>query len=397
MSIDLPTGSRWRVRAGGRKRARVLVGVRAERSAAPRFRYRRRMSWSFHSAREFARFASTWDSLAAQCGNVPFLHSGFIAPLLAEFASGKEVLAAFAAEGGTEAMTLICPKGRGVWESFRPSQLPLAPWVQGTGAQLAPLSRSLLRQLPGFAIQVGLTQLDPRLFARPPDSGDLETLDYVPTASIPVIGSFDEYWNERGKNLRTNLRKQRRKLETEGMAVRFDVLTRAEDMAAAIDSYGGLETAGWKAALGTAIDANNAQGRFYRAMLENFCAAGTGRVYRYRFGERVVAVELCIASPDMLVVLKTTYEEGLGSLSPASLLREDEMRLIFREAEVRSIEFFGKVMDWHTQWAKDVRMLYHMNCFRWAWMARVKAYRGRKPRLHEKMPDNVSRGTEQPT
>jgi CelD/BcsL family acetyltransferase involved in cellulose biosynthesis len=338
------------------------------------------MSWSFHPAREFARFASAWDSLAAACGDVPFLHSGFIQPLLAEFASGNELLAVFAGQAGNEAMTLVCPKGRGVWESYQPSQLPLGPWVQRAGAEMAPLVRSLLRQLPGFAIQVGLTQLDPSLFARPPDGAALETLDYIATAWIPVTGTFDEYWEARGKNLRANMRKQRRRLETEGIAVRFDVLTRPEDVAAAIENYGTLESAGWKAALGTAIHAQNPQGRFYRAMLENFCAGGAGRVYRYWFDDVVVAVDLCIASREMLVVLKTTYDESRKSLSPASLLREDELRAIFGEGVVRRVEFFGKVMDWHTQWARDVRTLYHLNCFRWGWMARLKSHWSRKER-----------------
>lgn len=66
-----------------------------------------------------------------------------------------------------------------------------------------------------------------------------------------------------------------------------------DDIAQAIADYGLLESAGWKAEGGTAIHPDNAQGRFYRAMLENFCRQGRGRVYRYRFDDKVVAVDLC--------------------------------------------------------------------------------------------------------
>jgi hypothetical protein len=110
-------------------------------------------------------------------------------------------------------------------------------------------------------------------------------------------------------------------------------------------------------------------------MLENFCAAEAGRIYRYWFGDRVVAVDLCIESQGTLVVLKTTYDENFKTLSPASLLREDELRAIFHEGRIRRVEFFGKVMDWHTHWTSATRTLYHVNCFRWAWMARVHAHR----------------------
>jgi CelD/BcsL family acetyltransferase involved in cellulose biosynthesis len=338
------------------------------------------MSWSFQPACEFSRYATQWDSLAAASGDVPFLHSGFVRPLLSEFATGDEKLAILEGAGGAQAMTLIRPKGRGVWETYQPSQLPLGPWVQAEGAHLPSLVRGLLHRLPGFAIQVGMTQLDPRLFARPPDEPGLATLDYIDTAWIPVTGSFEEYWDARGKNLRTNLRKQRRKLESDGVAVRFDVVTRQADVAEAIEQYGSLESAGWKATLGTAIDAKNAQGRFYRAVLENFCAAGAGRIYRCWLGDHIVAMDLCIESRQMLVVLKTTYDQSLKSFSPASLLREEEMRAIFQERKISDVEFYGKVMDWHTQWSKDVRTLYHLNCFRWAWMARIKAYRAGKRR-----------------
>jgi CelD/BcsL family acetyltransferase involved in cellulose biosynthesis len=335
------------------------------------------MSWLFHPAREFARFASNWDLLAAASGEVPFLQSRFSAPLLTEFARGDELLAVFADAGGIEAMTLVCPRGRGVWQTYQPSQLPLGPWVMRGAADMDTLAGSLLRRLPGFAVALGLTQLDPLLFGRPADRGCIATLDYIQTAWVPVAGTFDAYWDSRGKNLRANMRKQRKKLQADGIAVRFEVLTRAEDVATAIASYGALESAGWKAALGTAIHPDNPQGRFYRRMLESFCAGGAGRVYRYWFGDRIVAVDLCIESRGTLVVLKTTYDESFKSLSPASLLREDELRAIFHEGSVRRIEFFGKVMDWHTQWTSEARTLYHMNCFRWTWMARLHALRSR--------------------
>jgi len=333
------------------------------------------MPWLFHPAREFARFAPDWDVLAAASGDVPFLQSRFISPLLSEFASGNELLAVSTGAGGVEAMTLVCPRGKGIWETFQPSQLPLGPWVMRGTMEMGALARSLLRQLPGFAVQVGLTQLDPLLFDRPSDHVGLGTLDYIQTAWVPVSGAFDAYWDSRGKNLRTNMRKQRKKLQAEGVPIRFEVLTRAEDVAKAIASYGTLESAGWKAALGTAIHPDNPQGRFYRTMLENFCAASAGRIYRYWFGDRVVAVDLCIESRGMLVVLKTTYDESWKTLSPASLLREDELRDIFHEGRIRRVEFFGKVMDWHTHWTGETRTLYHVNCFRWAWMARLHARR----------------------
>ena len=106
---------------------------------------------------------------------------------------------------------------------------------------------------------------------------------------------------------------------------------------------------------GTAIHPDNEQGRFYRAMLEAFCSAGAGRIYRYRFGDRVVAIDLCIEGGGALVILKTTYDESIKTISPAFLMREESFRGLFGERRLKRIEFFGKLMEWHTRWTDDIR------------------------------------------
>jgi hypothetical protein len=74
----------------------------------------------------------------------------------------------------------------------------------------------------------------------------------------------------------------------------------------------------------------------------------------------------------VLAILKTTYDENYKSLSPASLLHQDAFRQVFDEGRVRRIEFYGKVMEWHTRWTDNARMLYHVNCDRWPWLPRLR-------------------------
>jgi CelD/BcsL family acetyltransferase involved in cellulose biosynthesis len=234
------------------------------------------------------------------------------------------------------------------------------------------LLSALAKSLPGTTLIIGVTQQDPSCIARPTRSRRLHTLDYIQTARAPVTGSFDEYWNLRGRDLRNNLKRRRAKLVQEGVAMRLEVLTSADEVASAIDDYGRLESAGWKSAEGTAISSNNAQGRFYRSMLEAFCRAGKGRIFRYRFGERVVAVDLCIEGGNALVLLKTTYDESLKSTSPAFLMRQDAFRTLFDERRINRIEFYGRVMEWHTKWCDDVRTMYHVNYYRWPFLPAMK-------------------------
>lgn len=330
------------------------------------------MPWQLSSARELQIHAAEWDALQRATTDTPFLESAFLLPLLDAFGTGREVLALRRGAKGLEAAALLQPAARrGAWMTFQPSQLPLGPWVAPPSADLVADMRGLMQALPGVPLLLGLTQVDPRLHPRPQDSGSLRVQDYIRTSYIDIAGGFEAYWESRGKNLRQNTRKQRSKLEAEGTAITLECLDRPEQVDAAMCDYGELETKGWKAGTGTAIAPDNAQGRFYGAMLRSFCALGRGRIYRYRFGDRVVAMDLCIDNGELVVILKTAYDESFRNLSPSTLMRHDEFQSWWTEGRYRRIEFYGKTMEWHTRWTDQDRALYHCSAYRWPLLRRL--------------------------
>ena len=330
--------------------------------------------WKICSAKEFDRFSNVWDELNQATSGSPALTAEFITALLKEFSTSRELLAVGYRGETAQAITVLRRKYIGFWETFQPAQAPLGAWIHRPPYTLASLVPGLLRALPGFAVALGITQQDPELVRRPDNSETSETLDYIETARVTISGSFDEYWAKRGKNLRNNTKKQHNRLAKDGVALHLDTITDPADVAQAIDDYGRLESAGWKAAAGTAIHPDNAQGRFYRALLEAFCRRGAGRIYRYRYGDSIVAVDLCIECRDTLIVLKTTYDESIRDSSPASLMRHEYFRLIFDEARIKRVEFYGKVMEWHTKWSDEMRVLYHANFYRSAAVLKAHAH-----------------------
>ncbi len=126
-------------------------------------------------------------------------------------------------------------------------------------------------------------------------------------------------------------------------------------------AYGALESAGWKSSGGTAIHAENSQGQFYINLLKDFCTKGNGSIYQYRYDGELVATDLCIEQGGTFVILKTTYDETIKTTSPAFLLRKETLESLFSNGQVDTIEFYGKLMDWHTKWSDEVRTLYHLN------------------------------------
>ncbi|WP_334188580.1 GNAT family N-acetyltransferase [Noviherbaspirillum sp.] len=330
------------------------------------------MNWKIYPAGEFETHQHHWRSINDQGLKSPLLDVDFVLPLLREFATGSEVLACYEDDGRIQAMGIFVQNRRGAWETFQPSQAPIGLWTCLPSQGFGRLLPELIKRLPGFSMMVGILQQDPALIPRPENHAAVSTLDYISTARIALEGSFDEYWNARGKNLRQNMKKQRNKLEKEGITLHLDVCTAPEDVADALGEYGRLESAGWKAKLGTAIHPENAQGRFYRSMLESFCSRGAGRIYRYRYNDKVVAMDLCIENGNHIVILKTTYDEAINDgTSPAFLLRQEQTKALFDEGRLKGIEFYGKVMDWHLKWTDDVRHLYHVNAYRFSFLSRV--------------------------
>ncbi len=330
------------------------------------------IAWSLQPARAFPSLCAEWDELAHKIGDLPFLESIFLRPLLEIFGKGNEHIALARRDGQIVAAAILEPKGLAQWQTFQPSQLPLGAWIALPGESLEALTKALLPSLPGLSLGLGITQLDPLFCKRPDDAGNLRSLDYIDTAWVDVRGEFSDYWNQRGKNLRTNVKKQKTKLAADGIEAKLDILTRPEDVAAAIGEYSRLEASGWKAETGTAVSEDNAQVQFYSAMMERFCAAGRGQIWRYRFGDATVAMDLCISAGDTLVILKTAFDAVHKSVSPATLMHHDAFNTVFDAKQIRRIEFYGRVMEWHTRWTTESRRLFHVTALRWSTLHRLR-------------------------
>lgn len=331
------------------------------------------MAWTLYPIARFADFSEQWDQLAQSQPGAAFLETTFLQPAIDSFGTGRELLCLDHEGGQIDAAAIVQPGHKGTWQTFQPSQLPLGAWLSRESADLPAACSRLLAKLPGLALGLGLTQLDSRFQSRPTDTSNLRTQDYIQTGWVDIEGGFDAYWEQRGKNLRQNTRKQRNKLQTEGTVTRMECITTAADVPKAIADYGLLESAGWKTADGTAIHPDNVQGKFYRKMLESYCQLGRGRIYRYWFDDKVVAMDLCIHDETAIVILKTTYDESYKTISPSTLMRQDEFQQLFEEGRFKRIEFYGKVMEWHTRWTAQQRGIYHATVYRWAWLKKMKS------------------------
>ena len=347
--------------------------------------------WELVPDRDFDRLSGAWDDINRANTATALLESRFVALLLRHFRQGPISLALGREGNNIVAMTLCEATGRGTWSTFQPDQAPLGLWLIAPHVDPVTAARALLRRLPGLAWQFGVMQQDPDIAPTPGPAPDVRTLDYIRTARVHLTGTFDAYWEARGKNLRHNLRRQRNRLDREGISPHLEIATEVSAMARAVSDYGRLESAGWKAESGTAIAADNVQGQFYRALLETYARTGDAVAYRYFYNDRLVATDLCVRGNGIINWLKTTYDETQQTSSPAALLRQESFKVAFDDPGLRLLEFYGPVKDWHTKWADEARTMYQWNLYRAPWMAAVHEYIRTRRAATGPSPDDHSR------
>ncbi len=321
------------------------------------------MSWSIQPATKFVDHAAAWQQLNAANWNTPLLHPDFFIPVVKEFSKGTEVLAIYGAPDAPDAIGIFTRANCFGWQTFQPQVAPLGAWVSNQRYPLHILLTDLLRALPGFNLMVSISQQDPSFTPEPAVEDEVYTIPYIPTARMSVSGSFEDYWKSRGKNLRHSMKRQRNRLARENISTRLEMVT--DSVASAVRDYATIEKAGWKGAAGTAVGTADRQGRFYSAMLQNFCDSGQGLIYRYWYNDRLVATDLCIQHNGVVIILKTTYDEREKTTSPAQLMRQEVYEQLFDSGKIHAIEFYGRAMDWHKKLTDDIRQMYHINYYRW--------------------------------
>ena len=352
----------------------------------------RSAGWRNLPASAFEEIAPAWDELNDTGPHSPLLTATFTGELLRHFGTGQEQIAVVDGGDHLRLGCVVAPGRTTTWNTFQPSQAPIGIWLQrapaGTPLDLESVD-SLIPTCGALTAALGISQIDPDLVGRPAGASRVIVDDYIQTARISIEGSFDEYWSARGKNLRANMKKQHNKLDSEGVVPHLTVITDESQVSAAIAIYGRLEAASWKASGGTAVTADNLQGRFYTSLLERCCALGAGRIYRYDYNDKTVAMDLCVSHAGTMVILKTAFDESIRTTSPAFLMRRAYLPEIFESKEFKRIEFYGRVMDWHTKWTDEMRTLYHVTAFRWAAAAGLARWRrdwSRNPTAAEQAP-----------
>ena len=153
-----------------------------------------------------------WDDLnSRRFDNHPMLSSLFVEGLLKNFGTGQERLCWLPRHDGQSGMAAALwlePGSSGIWVTVLPAQAQLGLALVENPGQL----RSLVPRLGKLAVAIDLLCQDPDLVETAnldPRSDEID-LHYL-TVSIPLKGTFEDWWAMRPEMVRKNLRRYQRR------------------------------------------------------------------------------------------------------------------------------------------------------------------------------------------
>jgi len=318
---------------------------------------------------QLGRHRTDWDTLSQRYyQGHPFTDSRFVNGLLRHFGRGTERLFVHRRDDGTvDGMVLLEPRRFGVWRQFMPAQLQ-------AGLLLIPNSttvRQLFEALPTTGFTIEFLQQDPKYQS-------LDGLDCAPdvriqphctTMEVRLDGTFSDYWSARSRNLTKNIRRIQRRVQTQCTSAVVKEIRDRNEMAAAVQRYGLLESAGWKHAAGTALAPNNAQGRFYTEIMQQFAETGQATAFEFWIDRVLAASRLLVSGAGIQIILKTSYDEQLSQFAPGRLLLQDLLERSFAAKAPETIEFYTNATQDQLAWATHQRPISHVTYFRYGVLA----------------------------
>ena len=237
-------------------------------------------------------------------------------------------------------------------------------------AKLQKILQSLFPKLPATLLVVLIGYQDPDIIDSNKFLGvNNTTIDtYASNTSIPGEYNFEEYWADRPKKVRKEIERIIRKLEREGTAISYHVISESADLEDGLREYARLESSGWKGEQGSAIEADNLQGEFYARVLESYIEQGQAKIHQLKFDDVVVASLLTIEDERMIIVLKTTYDESLTKYSPGRLIDFYMLSASLSKDSAKSIENYTSASALDQKWFPRVRNMYHVTVYRYRWL-----------------------------
>ncbi|MBN1589246.1 MAG: GNAT family N-acetyltransferase [Pirellulales bacterium] len=169
---------------------------------------------------------------------------------------------------------------------------------------------------------------------------------------IALDGDINDYFASRSAKLRRNLRRNHRRLESEGpLEFCLEHSLTPESVERRLQEVFTIEDRSWKGTAGSSALRNPTAIEFYRRQARQLADWGQLRVARLRQADRTIAFELGWLGAGVYHSFKIGYDPEYRAFGPGHVLREQLVRSLAEQGEVRAIDFQGPSTEALAAWA----------------------------------------------
>lgn len=173
---------------------------------------------------------------------------------------------------------------------------------------------------------------------------------FSPWLALP--SSWDELLVSISSGLRRQIGRRRRNLEREG-SLTFRTVVGGSVLDEDLDAFLKLEASGWKSKTGTAILSDPSTERLYRDFARSAASRNWLRLHLLELDGALIAASYECVFANRAFLLKTTFSEAHGRLSPGLVLLAEVLSASIEEG-LDSYDFLGGPDLYKTRWTSEV-------------------------------------------
>ena len=317
------------------------------------------------SGERFDEIASAWDQLAAAEGS-PFSRHAWLSAWWRAFTDSSSLRIGVIWSGDRLAAGLPLYRSGRMLRTLANYHTPALPMLFEDGDALTELTELVATERAAQVVFEPLPDDDrTNTFVNELRSAPGQLVRAGPLRTSPIVetgGDFDAWRTASKSRWGAPIERFRRKADREhGLRVRL--VEPAGDLAAELKAGLELEAQGWKGERGTAILSSPDTEQFYNDVAERFQQTDELRLSEMRFGDRLVAFDICLLVGGRLYLLKTAYDESMRKLAPGLVLRLSTIERCF-ELGIEAFELLGGADEWKLKFSTTARESLEIRAFR---------------------------------
>lgn len=309
-------------------------------------------------------FQAEWEALAARVRAVPFLRPGWVTAWWRAFGAGDLSVGCLRKDGRLVAVLPVA-SGRDGLRTATNYHTPQSGILAESRDDARALVQTLLQDRPSRLAVEGITAAGPDMAACREAAENCRyrilVRPFQKACYLELSGSRDEYTARLSRNLRTDLRRCRRRLDAAG-TVTASVHDGADGLDDLLDRSFAVEASGWKGERGTAIRSSPQTLGFYTDIARWAAVRDMLRLCFLRLDDRPLATYFALESHGTWHLLKGGYDNDFRRCSPGKLLMHDVIRHCYASG-VDRIEFHGDAEAYKLRWTHSFRELKRIDAF----------------------------------